>query len=115
MLALGTNGTIDDDDAAELFGALAPAQHVIVLTMHVDRSWAAGNNELIQSLPGQFPNVKVLNWDALAAGCVDWAKAQGMTGNCFGSDGFHLSADGADYYVELIRYVAVEELGVTLG
>jgi peptidoglycan/LPS O-acetylase OafA/YrhL len=114
VVALGTNGTIDDDDAAEMFGALSSVPHVIVLTLHVDRSWVPGNNELIQTLPGQFPNVTVLNWDALASGCVDWAKAQGMSGNCFGSDGFHLSADGADYYVELIRYTAVEQ-GVTVG
>ena len=72
--------------------------------VHVDRSWVPGNNDLIQSLPGQFPNVTSLNWDALAAGCVEWARRQGLTGNCFASDGFHLSADGADYYVELIRY-----------
>ena len=114
VVALGTNGTIDDDDASEMFGALSAVPHVIVLTVHVDRSWVPGNNELIQTLPGQFPNVTVLNWDALASGCVDWAKAQGLSGNCFGSDGFHLSADGADYYVELIRYTAVEQ-GVALG
>ena len=56
-----------------------------------------------------------MNWDALAADCAGWAAAQGLSGNCYASDGFHLSADGADYYVELIRYTAEEDLGVALG
>jgi hypothetical protein len=116
VIGIGTNGTIDDDDAAELFTALAPVAHVIVLTIspQVPKSWVAPNNELIRSLHGQFPNVTVLNWDALVGGCVDWAQQQGLPGNCFASDGYHLSADGADYYVELIRFTTEHDLGIDL-
>jgi peptidoglycan/LPS O-acetylase OafA/YrhL len=113
VVALGTNGEIDEDDAAEMFSALAPVPVVMVLTVHVDRSWVAGNNDLIRSLPSQFPNVKPLNWDALASGCANWAEQRNLPGNCFASDGFHLSADGADYYVALISEYAAQ-LGVTV-
>jgi len=113
VIALGTNGNINDDDVQELFTALAPIPNVIVLTVHVDRSWAADNNELIRTLPAEYPNVQVLNWDVLASECATWAAQQNMPGNCFASDGFHLSADGADYYTELIRATA-EQLGVDI-
>jgi hypothetical protein len=114
VVALGTNGTIDEDDAEQMFTALRSVPHVIALTVHVDKSWAPANNQLILSLPARFPNVTLLDWDGLASGCAEWAQKQGLPGNCFASDGFHLSADGADYYVELIRYTAVEQLGVSL-
>jgi hypothetical protein len=60
----------------------------------VDRPWTEPNNELIMSLPGQYPNVTVGYWADMAPRCE---------GNCYArADGFHLSADGADYYTALI-------------
>ena len=114
VVALGTNGTIDEDDAQEMFAALGPVPTVILLTIHVDRSWVPANNELIHAIDAQFDNVHVLEWEANAAGCDAWAQGMGLAGNCFASDGFHLSAAGADYYVQLIKDYATE-LGVTLG
>ena len=73
---------------------LADVPKVIVLRNWVDRSWTESNNELINTLQGEFPNVTVGWWDTLAPEC---------TGNCYAaSDGFHLSDDGADYYTALI-------------
>ena len=114
VVALGTNGTIDEDDAQEMFAALGPVPTVILLTIHVDRSWVPANNELIHAIDAQFDNVHVLEWEANAAGCDAWAQGMGLSGNCFASDGFHLSAAGADYYVQLIEDYATQ-LGVTLG
>ena len=114
VVALGTNGTIDEDDAQEMFAALGPVPTVILLTIHVDRSWVPANNELIHAIDAQFDNVHVLEWEANAAGCDAWAQGMGLSGNCFASDGFHLSASGADYYVQLIKDYATQ-LGVTLG
>ena len=113
VVHLGTNGTIDEDDAREFFSALKDVPHVIVLTLTVPREWTPGNNDLIRSLPSEFDNVEVLNWDALAEGCTEWATARGLPGNCFGGDGLHLSADGADYYAALISEYA-SQLGVTI-
>ncbi len=45
------------------------------------------------ALPAQFPNVKVLYWDGLAAECP---------GACFYGDGIHLTQAGQDYYTQLI-------------
>jgi peptidoglycan/LPS O-acetylase OafA/YrhL len=94
VVHLGTNGNIDEDDAHEFFELLADVPQVIVLTNWVDREWTDANNDLILSLPSTFPNVTPGYWHQLAPECP---------GDCYAaSDGFHLSADGADYYAALI-------------
>ena len=94
VVHLGTNGAINVDDAHDFFELLADVPEVIVLTNWVDRPWTEANNELILSLPQQYPNVSVGYWADLAPECK---------GNCYAqADGFHLSADGADYYAALI-------------
>jgi peptidoglycan/LPS O-acetylase OafA/YrhL len=95
VVHLGTNGRIDGDDAREFFTLLADVPQVIVLRNWVARPWTEGNNELINSLATEFANVTVAWWDTLAPECQ---------GNCYAAaDGYHLSADGADYYTALIR------------
>jgi len=95
VVHLGTNGEIDEDDAREFFTMLAEVPKVIVLRNWVDRPWAVGNNELINAIDAEFDNVTAAYWDTLAPDCE---------GDCYAAvDGFHLSADGADYYTALIR------------
>jgi hypothetical protein len=94
VVHLGTNGNIDDDDARAFFELLADVPKVIVLRNWVDRSWTAANNELINAIDAEFDNVTAGWWDTLAPECP---------GDCYAAaDGFHLSADGADYYTALI-------------
>jgi peptidoglycan/LPS O-acetylase OafA/YrhL len=94
VVHLGTNGNINEDDAREFFTLLKDVPKVIVLTVWVNKEWTEPNNELILSLPADFPNVQVGYWADMASHCV---------GNCYAaSDGYHLSADGADYYAALI-------------
>jgi peptidoglycan/LPS O-acetylase OafA/YrhL len=94
VVHLGTNGNINEDDAREFFELLADVPRIVVLRNWVDRPWAAGNNELINTLQGEFENVTVGWWDTLAPECP---------GDCYAAiDGYHLSADGADYYTALI-------------
>jgi peptidoglycan/LPS O-acetylase OafA/YrhL len=104
VVHLGTNGNIDEDDARQFFDLLTDVPRVIVLTLWVDREWIAENNELLIALANDYPNVDPLYWDGLAPGCEEWAVGRGLEGNCYAAvDGFHLSADGADYYTALIR------------
>jgi hypothetical protein len=39
---------------------------VVVLTVHADRLWIAGNNELIRALPARYSNVALVDWDQIA-------------------------------------------------
>lgn len=93
VIALGYNGAIDHTDLTAAMDLLADTPNVVVLTIALDRPWVAGNNELITALPDKYQNVTVLDWAELAPQCE---------GQCFASDGFHLSADGADYFADLI-------------
>jgi hypothetical protein len=94
VVHLGTNGNIDEDDAREFFQLLTDVPRVVVLRNWVDRSWTEANNELINTIDAEFDNVTAGWWDTLAPECP---------GDCYAaSDGFHLSADGADYYTALI-------------
>ena len=103
VVHLGTNGTISDSDATEFFSALQDVPIVLALTIWgPNKPWIEPNNELIRSLPNQFPNVMVGNWDVFAPDCQQWADSQGMTHACYASDGYHLGANGAEYYSTLI-------------
>ena len=44
-------------------------------------------------MPATWPNVKVVDWEALAASCP---------GQCFYDDGIHLPPDGRNYYAQQI-------------
>jgi peptidoglycan/LPS O-acetylase OafA/YrhL len=104
VIALGTNGTIDEDDAREVLDLLSGVPRVLLVHNYVDRSWASGNNALMDRLAGEYPNVgpSPLYWDVLAADCETWAAATGLNGNCFYSDGIHLDSAGQRYFVQLI-------------
>ena len=93
VVHLGTNGPLAADDVNELFTSLVAVPDVIVLTVHGSREYAAENNAELAALPAHFPNVTVIDWDRLAAGCP---------GTCFYDDGIHLRTDGQTYYAGLI-------------
>ena len=94
IVHLGTNGDLSDETVSQFFGALTGVRQVLVLTVLAPgKGWIAPNNEKLVALPAQFPNVKVLYWDGLAAECP---------GACFYGDGIHLTQAGQDYYTQLI-------------
>ena len=93
VVHLGTNGRIAGDQLAAMMQTLAPVRRVIVLTVRADRSWVPGNNERIRALPGQYPNVVVVDWEQLSRSCP---------GSCFYDDGIHLRPDGRRFYAEQV-------------
>jgi peptidoglycan/LPS O-acetylase OafA/YrhL len=96
VIQLGTNGTVTRDQYEAML-ALVPSniQRVVVLTVHADRPWIAGNNEIIRSLPATHPNVVLLDWEQDAQG-PDFAGH-------LSSDHIHLRDDAAKQaYTKLI-------------
>jgi peptidoglycan/LPS O-acetylase OafA/YrhL len=92
---LGTNGPIEEDDMDALLDSLSGFKNVLMLNVRANRSWTASNNALIAAAD-ERPNVIV----------IDWAnKSYECTGNCFASDGIHLSSDGVIFYANLIRSI----------
>lgn len=83
VIQAGTNGPVSADVYRRIADALVDADQVVFITVHADRTWIPGNNEIIRSLPAQYPNVTVVDWDGLvSAGAIP-----GMAG-----DGIHLGA-----------------------
>ena len=97
VVHLGTNGNFSDETAARFFGALSTVPRVVVMTIRADRGWTVPNNAKLYNLPGQFPNVQILDWGQLANSCP---------GDCYYDDGIHLKPDGQTYYTQLISQAA---------
>jgi hypothetical protein len=93
VVHLGTNGSFSQTTLDSMMQILAEVPIVIALTGKADRGWIADNNARIRALPWTHPNVTVLDWEVLAAGCQ---------GRCFYADGIHLTQSGQNYYAGLV-------------
>jgi len=93
VVHLGTNGDINSNDLTAMMDALAEVPQVLLLTIDVDRSWTARNNDLLINAASSYPNASVLYWADLTDSCP---------GDCFQNDGYHLRPDGQKYYAALI-------------
>jgi hypothetical protein len=96
VVHLGSNGPIGEQWLAELAGLVGDVDTVVILTSAIDRDYNLANNELIRAVAAANDNIQVLDWSELAASCP---------GACFEADGFHLGADGREYYAALIAAV----------
>jgi len=93
VIHLGTNGRTTESTFDLVMKPLSQVQRVIVLTVRVPGSpYSDKNNAIITALPLKYPNVTILDWDALSKGRKDW----------FASDGIHPNALGQDNYVGFI-------------
>jgi hypothetical protein len=92
VVHLGTNGDIGSESCAALMDVLA-GRRVVIVTLHVPRSWEAGNNAVLRDC-------------ALGhgAGIADWSSVADRPGLLAG-DGYHLTADGAAAYAGLVASV----------
>ncbi len=93
VVALGTNGPIGNGQLTSMMNELAQVPTVVMVTTKADRDYVARNNARIREMPATWPNVKVVDWEALAASCP---------GQCFYDDGIHLPPDGRNYYAQQI-------------
>jgi len=96
VVHLGTNGGFSQDTLDQMLAILADVPIVLLLTGKADRGWVAGNNEKLRAVPAGHPNVSVIDWEVLSAGCE---------GNCFYNDGIHLTQSGQNHYAGLIGTV----------
>jgi lysophospholipase L1-like esterase len=70
---------------------------VVFITVRVGRSWEAGNNEVIRSMPARWgENVRVADWHAASTGHSEF----------FVSDGIHLRPEGAQVFANIIAIAA---------
>ncbi len=111
VIQAGTNGPVEPETYAKIM-SLLPADEVpqvVFLTVKAPKGYIETNNQLIWALPGQYPNVTVLDWAGLALQ---------IEGDLSGSDGgVHLRTGKAkQFYANYIfDVVGMRELVVDIG
>lgn len=84
LVHLGTNGYIDEGQFRELLRDLSDRKTVIVINVRAERRWTAPNNAIIGRVVQEFPNVRLIDWNALSARRPEF----------FVKDGIHLTQKG---------------------
>jgi peptidoglycan/LPS O-acetylase OafA/YrhL len=92
VLHLGTNGRIRTADFDRMMNLLVGAELVLLVNMKGDRSWQAEVNAVLADGATRYPNAKLMDWNAHAAGNPGW----------FYRDGIHLTGEGRLAYAEFI-------------
>ncbi|KQY21421.1 hypothetical protein ASD16_19230 [Cellulomonas sp. Root485] len=93
----GTNGPIDEASLRELL-ELTRDRRVYLVNVHVPRTWADYNNELLARVAPEYPQAHLLDWNTLGAANRAW----------FYDDDIHLRAGGgregyADWLVRSVQ------------
>jgi peptidoglycan/LPS O-acetylase OafA/YrhL len=91
VVHLGSNGTFTSSQFDQMMGVLSDVRLVVFVNVNVPRSWEGGNNAVLASGTARYGNAVLVNWYAASAGA-----------GVFGSDGVHLTGQGAALYAGLI-------------
>ena len=93
VVELGTNGTVTTADFDAMMQAAAGVTRVVFVNVDVNRSWAAGDNQVLAAGGARYPGVAVLaDWYSESVGNPSW----------FTPDGVHLQPAGAQALAALI-------------
>ncbi|MET0936863.1 MAG: transglycosylase family protein, partial [Luteibacter sp.] len=84
VVHLGTNGYITEQQLRQILGLLSACKRVVLVNTRVPRRWMASNNELIDQVAPEFPNVRVVRWSDISDRKPEY----------FISDRVHLTAIG---------------------
>jgi peptidoglycan/LPS O-acetylase OafA/YrhL len=92
LIHLGTNGYVTEDQLRTMLGLLSDRKLVLLMNTHVPRRWMDPNNDLIDSVLSDYPNVVL----------VDWKNASNAHREYFVSDGVHPNIVGQKILVAAI-------------
>lgn len=95
VLHLGTNGYIAEGDFRALLRYLKD-QRVIVINVHANRRWTGPNNEIIERVVKEWPNVFLVRWDEVSRDKASY----------FVKDGIHLTGEGIDAMIGALSNAA---------
>ena len=93
VIHMGTNGIVREEDLKPILEELRDRNRVVVVNVRVPRVWMKPTNEMIGSLVGQYPNVRLADWNAVSKGKKGY----------FAPDGVHLTKTGAEVFGNLIN------------
>jgi lysophospholipase L1-like esterase len=90
---MGTNGIVQEEDLKPILEELRDRNRVVVVNVRVPRVWMKPTNEMIGSLVGQYPNVRLADWNSVSKGKKGY----------FAPDGVHLTKTGAEVFGNLVN------------
>ena len=93
VIHMGTNGIVQEEDLKPILEELRDRNRVVVVNVRVPRVWMKPTNETIESLVGQYPNVRLADWNAVSKGKKGY----------FAPDGVHLTKTGAEVFGNLVN------------
>lgn len=93
VIHMGTNGIVQEEDLRPILEELRDRNRVVVVNVRVPRVWMKPTNEMIGSLVGQYPNVRLADWNAVSKGKKGY----------FAPDGVHLTKTGAEVFGNLVN------------
>jgi peptidoglycan/LPS O-acetylase OafA/YrhL len=94
LVHLGTNGYVTERQLREMLDLLADRKRVLLVNTHVPRRWMDPNNDLIDQVLPDYPNVVLVDWKDISSGHREF----------FVSDGVHLTVPGQKAFVgEIVR------------
>ncbi|MEX2392858.1 MAG: acyltransferase family protein, partial [Actinomycetota bacterium] len=92
IVHLGNNGVAKKKEVDAIMKEAKDVDHVLFVTIRVNRGWQDGNNEVIKDADKRFKNASLVNWYRTSKGHDDW----------FYSDSTHMNSKGAEAYTKLI-------------
>ena len=92
VVHIGNNGTLTSDQFDQLMAVIGPERKVVVLNLHVPRTWEESNNVVISNGAARYANAIL----------IDWAAAGNSYPEILYKDGIHLTPSGAAYYSQLV-------------
>jgi hypothetical protein len=92
LLHLGNNGPFSAEDIDAVFAAVGPDRTVLLVNVYVPRRWEGEVNAELEAAADRHANAVLVDWRSVAAG------DRGLTRE----DGYHLTADGAERYADLV-------------
>lgn len=92
IIHTGTNGPLNRRQLESLMDVLKDVPSVFLVNVKVARPWESVNNKLLAENVGRWPNVKLVDWTAVA----------NANPEAFYKDGAHLKPSGVRLYVDLL-------------
>jgi peptidoglycan/LPS O-acetylase OafA/YrhL len=92
LLHLGNNGPFTAEQIDAVFAAIGPDRTVLLVNVLVPRRWEGEVNDQLAAAAARHPNAVLIDWRTLVT------SEGGLTRD----DGYHLTADGAERYADLV-------------
>ena len=103
LLHLGNNGPFTAEQIDEVIATIGTDRTVLLVNVLVPRRWEGEVNDQLAAAAARHPNAALIDWRSLVT------SEPGLTRD----DGFHLTANGAERYADLVVGQVPRETGAS--